>query len=559
MDGMDENGWMQKPREPEPRRRDACARRSLVGALLLLSWAAQGCGPGGDDSPDAAGQPPSAPAITSDLTAVFGDPQTLKLDNYASEARFTFASDGAAGFLCRLDADSAFTPCTSGAALPFPRYVDHELSVKAIRGGVASAPSTVYWRSAMACTGGPSCPEADLQATDPRSRDANLITGFADPALKAFQGAAWMAYSWPSSVWPNGVGSAPEVLNIQAHLAKSTDGGETWSFVGAQFGTGAAEAVNLGATNGGVQPGVASSEEIDIEAAMLGSPPKPYWFWIRQKYYNPVSGTGNMKGLTQHLRIGMLQADEPAEMGQQEANEFVFFSPYSPADFRAQVSATSRGHADLVADVLAAHGIDCDVQWSGSVLFHPGDGHLYVLVECNVVGANSITGTTFPVLRAKPTGAGGEVLTPDQWSWEFVGSIGTPSEGFTLLAPRFRVDPGGAPTNMLIQPSLTWGEDGALLLVSTPTLQDAAGDTHRLGCNVTELTLNPLGVARDAFGNPKHRAIVRTPDLGSGSTFGNQAGSCDYDRGIGLYQARKVPRNVTKTTSSIHRTGIVGL
>jgi hypothetical protein len=440
----------------------------------------------------------------------------------------------------------------------FPGFFDHSLSVKAVGNGSESNPNTLWWRSAMSCTGDSACPETNLPDVDARSNSANAIIGYADPALKSFMGTSWMAYSWPNSEWPNGVGTAPEVLNIQAHLAKSTNGGETWSFVGAEFGaSGAQESVNLGPAAGGVQLGIASSEEIDIDAATLGQDAKPYWFWIRQKYYNPVSGSGPMKDMTQHLRIGMLQATEPTDMGNQEANEFVFYSPSSPGAFKDQVNAQSRGHADLVADLLQAHGISCDIQWSASVLYNPSDQHLYVLIECNLTGANAISGSTFSVLRVKPTDSNGNVLTQDQWSWEFAGSIGTPTTGFTQIAPAFRVDSSGTPTNMLIQPSLAWGADGALLLVSSPSLVDSKG-SHRVGCNVTELTQNPLAMALDAEGNPKHRGIVRTPDL-SGETFGDQAGSCDYDSGIGLYQARKVSRGIGKTQSSINKTGIGGL
>lgn len=507
-----------------------------------------------------------APTITSDLPAQYADSKAPRADSFTNSAHFTFTSPGATGFVCQLDGLGEFLPCTSGAALTFPGFFDHQLSVKAITADAESPATTVWWRSAFACTGDSSCPEVDLATQDPRSNPANLLVGFADPALKTFQGTSWLAYSSTGSQWPNGVGTAPEVLTIQAHLASSTNQGASWSFAGAQFGaSGATEPVDLGG-DAGLELGIASSEEIDLEAAMLGTPAKPYWFWIRQTYFNAAAGSkvsdlpaaGSMKAQTQHLRLGMLQASDPSAMGAEEPREFAFFTPSNPPAFRKQVRANSRGQVDLVADLLASKGLACDIQWSASVFYFPADQHLYILIECNVVGSRALTGTTFPVLRAKPTDDAGQVLTPDQWSWEFVGSIGTATEGFTQLAPKFRVDPSGTPTNMLIQPSLALGADGGVLLVSTPNLVDANGG-HRLGCDVTELTLSPLAVVVDSNGNPRHRALVGTPDLAPGDVFNRQAGSCDYDPGLGLFIARKVPRSTSKTLTSIHRTSLTGL
>jgi hypothetical protein len=513
---------------------------------------------GADGSPpelDAALVPP-APIVTSDLANLYTDPATPRQDNFAQAATFTFTSRGATSYQCSLDGAPA-QPCSSGASIGVTGYTDHTLAVQAIAAGATSATTTVYWRTAFDCDGGAACREPGLASVDPPSSASNVLNGYADPTLKTFGGTSWMAYSWPTSEWPNGVGTAPEVSHIVTHLAKSTDHGASWQLVGAEFEAGsAAESVDLGA--GGSQPGIASSEEIDFDAAMLGKPAKPYWFWIRQRYDNPVSGTGSMKGQTQHLRLGMVQASDPSGMAGQESNELALFAPGNPAAYRTQIAATSRGTVDLVGDLLSAHGLACDIAWSSSVLFNPTDGKLYLLIECNVAGDAAITGTTFPVLRAQPTDGAGNVLTPDHWTWEFVGTFGTPTAGFTDIAPKFRVDPSGTPTNMLIQPSLALAGDGTPLLVSSANL--AAGSTNaRLGCNVTEVTLDPQpAFVLDATGAPVHRAIVRTPDLGSGDTFGQQAGSCDYDGAIGIMQARKMPR-AGGAISTINRTGIAGL
>ena len=403
------------------------------------------------------------------------------------------------------------------------------------------------------CNGGVGCPPLTIAGDPPSSGTA--LSGYADPSIRQGpDGVVYLGYSWPTKVVTPTFSARS---TIELHLARSLDGGRTWSLLRRLFPVSGPETVPGGCpvlvASGCAYPagaqGVTTTEEIALTPAALDPtrPETPYWIsaremaWESDAYPSREATPTGMKGSTWHFRIGMVQASSPAGLGDEQADEQALASTNTDAAFRAAVAPANRVRflPDLLPPTVA-----CNFPLSPALYVRNDPANrnwptVYLVIEC---------GASMQVIKTTPYD--GTIVLPSwAWNWTYVGSFATPADASALRS--------GA--NVIIQPDLAVDPaTGQLLLVATASNVTATGRTGN-GCDLVEMTgIDPPAFRRDAnTGALVVRAAVTTSDL-SGATFGDQAGACSYEprAAIGLLQVRKKTSANRVIRGSINDTGL---
>jgi hypothetical protein len=378
-------------------------------------------------------------------------------------------------------------------------------------GASATASSTP---ASVDCTAtNPACPEITIQGDAPQSlaNGPSPARGYADPSIRRdpATGVLWLAYSWPhlQSV-PGATGADTTVVAVDSHLARSDDGGATWSFVRSLWTSGP-DRGDAG------ESGWRNQEVVSLAPATTSS--GAVWFSARESYFTRVSAGPKVSSFT--IRVAM--ANSPDKLA--DAPEAVLGSDLTSPFW----------NIDLNLDSLSPELKGCIFRDPG-IIFRRGS--LYMAAECSLfTQTGERTNDEFvAVFSTLPS------VDARTWRWTYVGKLATHADAVEL---------GG---EMLEQTELTTDKDGSLLAVFSPSKPSSPLATH-YGCKVVEVaSLEPPALARDSTGKLKVRAGVAATDVGE---YGPAACTYEATSKLGLIITRRQLRPgliVTLNDSGLH-------
>ncbi len=343
-----------------------------------------------------------------------------------------------------------------------------------------------------ACATGGACPaipvSGDAPATNPGS-----FRGFGDPALRrdpAMAGRLWLAYSWPYvTTGQTPAGDPVSMAAVESHLARSDDGGATFSFVNVLY-----DAPTVLDPEGSGETGIASSETVSLASMTSGG--ATTWYAAHLRYFlRPIYGYNPKYATSWTVRVGAASSPELLGGPTVLASEAVIGVSTTAAVYGATVEV----------DRLAGLPIQSCAMLNNPALFARG-GTLYLAVECLAfVGPTlDLPHSTTQLLATTPSGE------PRSWIWRHVGTLADHA-----LATQLGSD-------TIQQPELAEATDGTLLLFVTPAHADATAQVGTVGdgCVAVELaSLDPPAMRRDCAGAAVLRARLT----------GTSLGACTYD------------------------------
>ena len=313
--------------------------------------------------------------------------------------------------------------------------------------------------------------------------------GYADPHLAADPNDAnllWLSYSWLDVVNGASVGGGPVLIaGVENHLARSTDGGETFEYVRnlwPVFVTEDPEGVD--------GTGISNSETASL-VAIKSTMGDVAWFGAHLRYFQkPETGYHPKYATSWTIRVGSASTPE----GLTAAPESVLGVTQTAAEYTP----------DVYIDTLAGLSIfDCSMLNNPSLFTQ--NQILYLIVECLAFFPPDYEDIDFAkvsmhVFATEPMG------DPSTWSWRHAGKISDAG-----LANELEVE-------ALQQPDISFTRDGVPILIVTMAHSDettVVGTVHD-GCMVLELeSLDPPVIARTSDGEPKVLAKMIDSRLGA--------------------------------------------
>jgi len=331
---------------------------------------------------------------------------------------------------------------------------------------------------------GARCP-AIVVTGDPPAANAGTFKGHADPTVvhdPAVAERVWLAYSWPHVVPGRAPDGAPVLMAaVSTHLARSDDGGRTFSYVAAPW-----PAVPTTDPEGSGGNGIDSSETPSLVTMASGG--TVTWYGAHLRYFlQPQTGYHPKYGTSWTVRVGA--APSPAELA--TANEAVLGVSATAAEYRP----------DARLDQVAGLPLTRCAMLNNPTLF-ARDGRLYLIVECLAFLGTTLDleRSTTQVFATVPDGP------PATWSWRHAGMLADHG-----LAREF----GG---DTIYQPDVSLAGDGTPLFIATPAHEDsrAVVGTVGDGCVALELaSIDPPALGRDCEGRPIVRARVDGTGIGA--------------------------------------------
>lgn len=327
------------------------------------------------------------------------------------------------------------------------------------------------------CSKDSACP-AVMVAGDPFS-ELNMapdpFRGYADPSLEydAATGILWMAYSWLNIQISDPGPPLVFDFGVRTHLARSDDGGNTFSFV---------RSVNAMEMEAHPDTGVMGWSTHEVPTLVIE--PAGSWQLLWFKYFNPF---GTVTGVD-------------------ERQEFLYWR-------------TTAGTPDLLGDnsVVWARALATSPSWGAPINFND----ITELADCAaqtepaLFAFNNETYLATSCLVADATGRRPDLerlvlLRQTANGYSYVGD---------LLDAQDAADLGA---DVIQQADLSVARDGSIILMVTPIILNA--DPSHQGCVVFEFTDFATGaLRRDGNG----MAIPRTVITADGNGLG--PGLCTYD------------------------------
>jgi|GEM_PF-648537 hypothetical protein len=368
------------------------------------------------------------------------------------------------------------------------------------------------------CIPGSSCRalkiQGDAHYTLPNGKPSPFA-GYADPSLRQdpLNKTLWLGYSYPNYHFDAG----KQTPGVDIHLAKSGDGGNSWTLVKNLFPS--TPLPNPARPN---ENGYLDHEVINLLPVVENN--RVTWYAARLDYFVPnVGGYAARANNSFHLRV--FKADSPEALND---------APF--ALLSSNLTATEWGaHQNL--QTLNPELSDVGFWNEPALAFE--DGRLYLATVAFVYdrsGNPVMNRNNVYVFSTEPTGA------PNTWRWIFNGTLARARDANELGAQR------------LTQIDLARGADGKWLLIATPDdWHTTLRDYNHKGCQALEIqSLKNPALARGADGKLRVRAIITASDS-------NELGSaaCTYDPGSasGIVLTRRV-KTANELTVSLWQTGI---
>ena len=333
------------------------------------------------------------------------------------------------------------------------------------------------------------CPVIAIAGDSPSA--TATFSGYADPALRADPAdprRLWMLYSYLEGKPATSAGGQPVgVPVVSTKLARSSDGGATWTFDSRPWSS------TLVADPEG--PGPASyfgSETPNLAVRQSGT--ETIWYSVRLSYFlEPVTAYAPRFASSWTMRVASASGPTPAALA--SAPEAVLGT--------ATTNAAYGVHARLTA--LSPQLAGCGF-WNNPAIAYEGN-RLYLIAECLEFDGTVLneTRSRMVVFRTDPNGP------PASWSWEYAGVIADRALAAELGSAR------------LLSADISRSRDGALLLVVA--LGGFSTSSAGQGCHALELaSIDPPAVRRDAAGKPVVRGIET-----AAADAGWHTGACTHD------------------------------
>jgi len=354
------------------------------------------------------------------------------------------------------------------------------------------------------CTRRSGCVVIPIRGDAPAT-NLGSFRGFADPSMvddPAVNKRVWLAYSWPHVVdGKTPGGRAVQMAAVQTRLARSDDGGVSFTHVGKLWPD-----HRVVDPEGSGETGIISSETASLVSMRRAG--GVTWYGAHLRYFlRPQTGYHPKYATSWQVRIGA--APTPASLA--SAEESVL-----------GVSTTAPAYKTVAQlDRLAGLPIQHCAMLNNPALFVQHET-LYLVVECLAFVRTTLdfTHSSIQVFATRPD------ESPSQWTWRHVGKLA----GHELAV---ELD-----TETIQQPEITLAADGKMLALLTPAHKDSTIPVGTVGdgCVALEMdSIDPPALARDDGGNVIVRASVR----------GTHVGSCTYDRtsATGIVAVSTGPRN----------------
>ena len=323
------------------------------------------------------------------------------------------------------------------------------------------------------------CPRLTF-AGDPEADSAtHFFRGFGDPSIESdpVTGDVWLSYSWLSTAVSDPGPPEQRDRQITSHLARSTDGGASFTFVRA------ANAVQQIA-----HPGNAELGWSQHEVTTLVKRPTNDWELLFLTYFDPLGDTAP------------------------DHRDFYYARSIAtdPNDLGDTVEAWARG-SNTAQDFSVAHDLGAEI---------PELADCAVLTEPMLFAYNS---ETYFATNCIPADASGNrdianerivLLKEAIPSYQYIGDITDAQDAIDLGVDR------------LEQGDIALAQDGSVLLIVTP-ISDTKPVEHE-GCVVFEFdNFESASLVRDASGVAIPRTILTADATGTGP--GSGPGLCTYD------------------------------
>lgn len=357
------------------------------------------------------------------------------------------------------------------------------------------------------CSKDSSCPEL-IVAGDPFAEVNGVpdaFRGYADPSLEfdAATGVLWMAYSWLNIQISDPGPPVVFDLGVRTHLARSDDGGATFTFV---------RAVNQMQMEAHPDTGVMGWSTHEVPTLVQESSGSWQMLWF--KYFNPFGTIAGVDERQEHLywRTTASAADTLGDSSEVWA--------------RALSASASWGAPILLNDIPEL--ADCVVQTEPALLTFNSD--TYLATSCLIADAGGRRADLERLVLLRQTANG----------YSFVG---------TILDAADAADLG---VDVIQQADISVARDGSIILIVTPIILNA--DPSHQGCVVFEFSDFATGtLLRDNSGVAVPRTVITADGNGLGP------GLCSYDAnsdtGV-LLVITTVSQNATDVEFSLRATGV---
>ncbi len=357
------------------------------------------------------------------------------------------------------------------------------------------------------CSKDSSCPEV-MVAGDPFA-EVNMVPdafrGYGDPSLEydSTSGALWMTYSWLNIQISDPGPPAVFDLGVRTHLARSDDGGSTFTFV---------RPVNAMEMEAHPDSGVMGWSTHEVPTLVME--PAGTWQLLWFKYFNPF-GTVTGVDERQEFLYWRTTAGTPDQLGDN-------------SEVWATALATSPSWGAPIDFNAIPQLADCVAQTEPGLFTF--NNETYLATSCLIADASGRRPDLERLVLLKQTANG----------YSFVGNI---------LDAQDAADLG---VDVIQQADISVARDGSIILIVTPILLNA--DPSHQGCMVFDFAdFRSAELRRDGNGV----AIPRTVITADGNGLG--PGLCSYDAnsdtGV-LLVITTVSQNGTDIEFSLRATGV---
>jgi hypothetical protein len=357
---------------------------------------------------------------------------------------------------------------------------------------------------------------------------AGLFHGYADPSMRKDPNAPtiYIAYSWAKTL-------ADGTHVVDLHLASSSDGGTTWTYVGPLY-----QSVQSTQTQSAAYSSVndSSTETVDLLPIPLtgASAGQTLWVQAHQSYLvAPQGGIYDQLNATNLVSVTAVQVATPASAGAGT----VLLGLSSAPEGRLGAAGTDPSRSTTQTLTTLSPATSKCANWGQPTLWYQG-GTLYLALECTEFsGSGQLDGNELAhfVYATTPTGANASL-----WTWSYVGEFATAAQAAKLGALE------GTSYSFFTEPEFVSTKTGQLAVIMTPGVFNlsptATQPVIQYGCRVVPVTLTPSSVTLDVdatTGSPVVLAKVTENDLYTGVNEGPAA--CLYEPAAtsGIVMGRK--------------------
>ena len=345
------------------------------------------------------------------------------------------------------------------------------------------------------------CPEIVISGDD-ISTDA--FRGFADPSLEfdSSTNTLWMSYSWLNVIVSNSASPVIYDLVVRTHLAKSTDNGNSFSFV---------REINIPSPENHPDSGIEGLSVHEVSSLVKQSDVQWQLTWL--KYFTPLGTEPGIEDRSDFL-LWRTTATTPENLGD---NNEVWASTFSTSDsWNAPVDLNSISELS-----------DCAVLTEPALFNH--NNQTYLSASCLVIDQTGRNTDRERLVLLSQTSNG----------FNFVGDILTANDASSFNADVFE------------QGDISISKDGTVLLIVTPILLEES-PAHQ-GCIVFEFEdFSTAQLKRNASRIPLANNII-TADSNM------EKGLCTYDAasdtGI-IMVLTEISQGGTEVEFSMRATGV---